>query len=277
MPLRMALLRTRTELDLFVFAMPLVSTTIKNDTWNRIRNDLQEGFSLVGSYFALHAMGVNMTKKEMKKGRNAVLKWKAEFVNNSAHHGYAGYLKTISQNTFFYRPDSVLSPFFWGGVKGRPDEKFSGYQNLAALAQGMLKQIVDLYDTLVNVNHVYDHQKSFTNYRKLSRSLRTLVHLFPSILSKTIEVRSFTCSSANVVSSFNNVTGSLEEIGYLLKAVDYYSDNKQNKKKSKAIDLANSTWLKFKKQMRLIPLEEVYACFAKNLVAGPAVAINARS
>jgi len=29
--------------------------------------------------------------------------------------------------------------------------------------------------------------------------------------------------------------------------------------------------------MRLIPLEEVYACFAKNLVAGPAVAINARS
>jgi len=67
MPLRMALLRTRTELDLFVFAMPLVSTTIKNDTWNRIRNDLQEGFSLVGSYFALHAMGVNMTKKRNEK------------------------------------------------------------------------------------------------------------------------------------------------------------------------------------------------------------------
>jgi len=270
MPVRMAILRARTELDIFVFAMPLVSTTIKNDTWSRIRNDLADGFCTVGSFLSLHTMNVNMTNKEMKKRRNAVLKWKASFVNNSNHHGYAGYLKTISQNTFFYRPDTVLSPMFWGGIKGRPDAKYTGYQNIAQLAQGILKQVIDLYDNLVNVNNIYDHEKSFTTYRKLSRSLRTTLHLFPSILSqKSLEARAFTCTSANIVTSFNNVTQSLEEIGAILKAVDYYKDNKQNKKRAKAIDLANSTWLKFKKQMRLIPLEEVYACFVKNLIFGP--------
>jgi len=67
MPVRMAILRARTELDIFVFAMPLVSTTIKNDTWSRIRNDLADGFCTVGSFLSLHTMNVNMTNKEMKK------------------------------------------------------------------------------------------------------------------------------------------------------------------------------------------------------------------
>jgi len=101
--------------DLFVFSYPSPqSTKLANDTWQKIRNDLNDGFSVITDFQNLDNMHVSYTKKEMKASRNAVLKWQSDFLTNAELYGYSNYLTRASPNTFFFSRNYRAKSIFLG-------------------------------------------------------------------------------------------------------------------------------------------------------------------
>jgi len=176
-PMRKSLLLARNGLDVFVFAYPgaenmRIGKPPKNgDVFTALRDDLDEGYTLVGDFQDLQ--NVNYTHEDYLERFNACLAWKVTFLVNIDKYGYKAYVLSASTTKLFKRKKGELSKDYWGNVTGRPNLTISGYQNVAILADGQLNNSVNIYTYITNLTDIWDdvYHTQFHDYRKLLRAI----------------------------------------------------------------------------------------------------------
>jgi len=223
--LRKALLYCRDMLDIFVYAYPnetQVGTKVK-DVWVQIRGDYNDGYTTIGDFQDLAHSGVNYTKKQLEKLRDACLQWKSGFQQNQLKYDYDVYVQKISTSELFYRDPSELSAFYWQYVDVYPEFGLSGVQNIARLENGLLQIADDNYTQLIELGEPWqDDQHQFMHdYRKLIRSITTIYGYF-NVFNNVACVTS-------TMQTFNTMYDDLGNINDEVTAYDYYVQNGQKK------------------------------------------------
>jgi len=239
--LRKALLYCRDMLDIFVYAYPnetQVGTKVK-DVWVQIRGDYNDGYTTIGDFQDLAHSGVNYTKKQLEKLRDACLQWKSGFQQNQLKYDYDVYVQKISTSELFYRDPSELSAFYWQYVDVYPEFGLSGVQNIARLENGLLQIADDNYTQLIELGEPWqDDQHQFMHdYRKLIRSITTIYGYF-NVFNNVACVTS-------TMQTFNTMYDDLGNINDEVTAYDYYVQNGQKSKAQKEKEQITQDWNSF--------------------------------
>lgn len=225
--LRQSILMLRDMVDVFAFAFPnstsssesVLSKKKKEDIWDTLRSDLNDGYTFIGNFQDLSKSGINYTQQELNDRRNSCLAWSLDFQEHNISHQYYLYTTEPSLSELFYRSDKKLSDLFWGSVTVRPRYDLSGYQNLAMLMDGLLNESRDDLPTTLSIIHPYVNHTEFHDYRKLVRGIITLSPYFPEIYSGP----GFDgCTVVDSLAILTNVYDKFGKINDEINAYDYY-------------------------------------------------------
>ncbi len=172
------------QLDLFAYAYP----SEPQDLWEKIRNDLDEGYEKFGNFKDLYdAQGIEDSDEaeydptEVETTRKKVLKWIRNW--NEKSYQYGSYLASPAL-IFYFRPKKSLSRFYWGATDLVPQHSLTGLENLASLSQALRDAAISdwkLVRKLVDPAESSEAEIAFHDFRKRIRSLARILRTFPSI------------------------------------------------------------------------------------------------
>jgi len=182
----------RNFLDVFIYAYPVVKVkssptmhSSKNDLAQVIRDDLADGFVLIGDFNDLQF--VNYTEKDRLDRLLPLLQWKASFLANDQKYQYTAFIGNVSTTSLTMRKKSDLSYEFWGSTKAEPSLSLTGIQNLALLVSGQVLSEIQRYPTVFNLTDIWKESNIgvMHDYRKLSRAGFYVYNFeFPSVIAK---------------------------------------------------------------------------------------------
>jgi len=258
--LRKGLLYVRTAIDVFVFAFPIESETEDNDTWFRIRTDLDKGYTLIGDFQDLSKMDVKYTKKELRDKRDLCLKWKLKFMENAIRYAYIRYLQRASSTVFYFRDVDELSELFWGGIPERPIEALTGFQNIALLEKGLFNESLIRYENITKIKNLYNEHTNFHEFRKLLRSVLSLIVQFPQIYKKSesLNFDKIVCTIKSTQKVLTDVVNQFGDINDILNTVDYYMKQNDEKKAIREIEKADRKWYELEIYILNMPFDKFF-------------------
>jgi len=173
-PIRKNILYTRNLLDIFVYAYP----EHPKDWWNAIRDQLDEGYEVIGYFHDLSGSEVDYTPEELEELRAPCIEWKNKFLAKATKDNYLNYLRNPSYLKLYQR-DHVPG-FFWKEAGITPNLKYSGIENIALLTENLLLNLQDRLNGLLVLGDVTirENQKYFHDFRKSCRGLIYLQDTF---------------------------------------------------------------------------------------------------
>jgi len=183
--LRDALWRLRSFLDVFWFAFSCDAST-RDDSLSALRSVLDDGYTVIGNFKDLKAMGVVYSHTELALRRSDCLDWKASFIEDDLQRNYTTYLSNFmstSSAVVSCRGRDSPSAQFWGALSedlwptaDTPlNTAASALRWLVRLQDGVtVKLIVDLASLrAMNVSDMLmsaDQHQRMHDYRKLLRT-----------------------------------------------------------------------------------------------------------
>ncbi len=186
--LRKEVLKVRDYLDIFAYAMPEAKIN-KKDAFERLRQDLDEGYAVLGSYKDLFdvqgtsAQHVDYDKHDVKKRKAALLKWRDGFL--ARQNQYVAYLSFIESSNLVKRDRDDLSSFYWGATELRPLIQLSAHDNLNLLLKDLLLHAIEewpLVRQLKNPARDPNNIEVFHDFRKRVRTLVKVTTYFPELV-----------------------------------------------------------------------------------------------
>ena len=187
--LRKEVLKVRDYLDIFAYAMPDAKIKKKTDAYERLRQDLDEGYAVLGSYKDLFdmqgtsAQQAAYDKQDVKKRREDLLKWRDQFLAREGE--YFAYLNSIDGNTLVDRDRSDLSSFYWGATELRPAAQLSAHENLNFLLRDLLLQARTEWPLVRQISNPARDPHNievFHDFRKRVRTLVKVTTYFPELV-----------------------------------------------------------------------------------------------
>lgn len=182
----------RESLDLFVYSYWY---TKKQDPWMQIRDFLDEGYELIGTYKDLYDIqNLNSpedavyNRAEVEPLRREIQNWWTRW-ERSASDVYI-YLMTPSQENLYPRSKKELSRFYWGASELIPDLSLSGEANLARLCSDLLGTAAQDWPTVQKIKNPLSSLKEenqFHDFRKRLRSVARIIRTFPRLYLGTEE------------------------------------------------------------------------------------------
>jgi len=239
--LRKSLLACRDMIDIFSFAYPN-STKVsgkKRDVWYKIREDFDQGYTLVGNFQDLNHSGIDYNQTELIHRRKACLDWKDTFSSHSSKFKYDIFILHPSTTELFYRPVTDLSAYYWEFVDIYPSFSKTGLENIALLEQKLVNLAEKNFTQLNKVEHPYDTTQHtfFHDYRKLMRSITTIQNYFNVIKN--------TACVSGALTTLNNIYDKLGNINDEVVAFDYYEQHKENSKAQSMKQKIDQNWADF--------------------------------
>lgn len=182
----------REVMDLFVYSY---WNTKKQDPWMQIRDFLDEGYELIGSYKDLYdiqnvssADQAVYDNDEVQPLRREIQNWWMRW-NLSSKNVYV-YLTTPSQDSIFERKKSDLSRFYWGASNLVPQLDLSGEENLSLLSQDLLQTTRQDWPTVKKIKNPYsslEKENQFHDFRKRLRSVARILRAYGSFYNGSEE------------------------------------------------------------------------------------------
>jgi hypothetical protein len=185
--LRKQIAVVRDHLDLFVYAYP---ATKKKDRWQKIREDLDDGYESMGGFKDLFdVQGVDdpadasYDADEVAELRADVLDWQAFVLAPDRVAAAQAYLDAPELDDLEKRDADEMPRFYWSEAGIEPDLDDSGLDNLARLQRKLIDEARDdLADTRkLDKLHKTSQQVAFHDFRKRLRSIEKVGGYFPSI------------------------------------------------------------------------------------------------
>jgi len=217
--LRKAILGARNMLDIFVLAYPNKTDNKKfADLWAKIRQDMDGGYEVIGAFQDLPHSGANYTEADVIRLREPCILWKATFLANSKKWNYFEYLRNPSLRTLYHRPS--VPGFFWKLSGVLPDLRYSGPQNIARLAQGIILVAQSKYNNLLTLQNITEskNQHHFHDFRKLTRGILAIETDFETTIFNVSNCEHFLAS----VSCMKGVYDNLGDLNDLYVKYEYY-------------------------------------------------------
>lgn len=190
--LRKRLGALREVMDLFVYSY---WNTNKQDPWMQIRDFLDEGYELIGSYKDLYdiqnlssADQAVYDNDEVQPLRREIQIWWYRW-NLSAKDVHL-YLTTPSQDSIFEREKSSLSRFYWGASDLVPQLNRTGEENLSLLSQDLLQTTLNDWPTVKKIKNPFsslEKENQFHDFRKRLRSVARILRAYGSFYSGSEE------------------------------------------------------------------------------------------
>lgn len=149
--LRKLIVALREQVDLFVYAFP-------GDLWMKVRNDLDEGYEITGTFKDLYDMQeleegevARYSETEVSKIRSKVMAWKKDW--NTKVDSYKKYLINPSTTKLYSPKKKDLSRFYWGASNVEPRLGLTGAQNLAVLCKDLLELAEKDWKSVKNIKN----------------------------------------------------------------------------------------------------------------------------
>jgi hypothetical protein len=253
---RKIMLKTRDLMDVFSPVYP--NKTGSMDMWKSIRNQLDQGYQIVGEFQDLHNAYVRYSKQQLEDYRGRVLVWK---------RGFAKFQKTYDVPTFlaaptlesFYHQESRL---FWQTLPTRAKGADPATPCLQLLGSRQLER------TLRYLKHAYPYtsvmnESAHQQYHNLRKELRSLVdefELFGSVMIPT------TYESDSAIEMLKRARKWLGDINDDWTAYSIYVDlNKYHKKQERLANRINEAWSSFKLWVEESNFEGAMQCLAQRM------------
>lgn len=182
----------REMMDLFVYSY---WKTGKQDPWLEIRDFLDQGYELVGSYKDLYDIQNLESPEQAVYDEEEVLPLRREIQNWWLRWSYSakdvhGYLTNPSQTRIYKRKKADLSRFYWGASELVPAFGNSGEENLAVLCRDLLHTALSDWPTVKKIKtpaSSLEKENQFHDFRKRLRSVARILRTFPGVYQGTEE------------------------------------------------------------------------------------------
>lgn len=246
--IRKELVRVRDLVDIFSYAypeqIPVEAEALGDDLWRVLRDDLDEGYELMGAYKDLADGQVleegeepTFEEAELVELRTPLLEWARGF--EARGELYLPYLQAASETEIHDRKNRHMSRFFWVAIDKKPKLDLSGIDNIARLdrelAEASLEELEAIND-LKNIVKEEEDEERFHDYRKLLRTVEKVATYFPEIWNGELDHTPF----LQVVADNVDLLGDIND---LLIGIDKLEDDARDQRADEVDDM----WDAFRK------------------------------
>lgn len=180
----------REVMDLFVYSY---WNTAKQDPWMEIRDFLDQGYELIGSYKDLYDIQNLESPESAVYNQDEVAPLRREIQNWWLRWTYSAkdvhlYLTTPSESHIYERKKSDLSRFYWGASELVPQLSLSGEGNLATLCHDLLQTTLNDWPEvkkIKNPSSSLEKENQFHDFRKRIRSVARILRTYGNIYRGT--------------------------------------------------------------------------------------------
>jgi len=230
--LRQAVLRVRDTIDIFVFAYPDVDQ--KDNTWQTLRESLDEGYTLIGDFQDLQHV-TNPDPKEQAKKLQKCLDWQADWEGKKKKNSWIDYIKSPKPNKL--TTPRVQFSYYWKKIQKVPKDTLNGLENIARMEYHMINFVIS---SLVNILKIPDpitlvEHEEFHDFRKMLRSITFSSTFLPtnySIYQSTFNSTKTLEYVAKIRSDFGDINDKITDYNY---AKAHSSNSKQLKELEQVI------------------------------------------
>jgi hypothetical protein len=228
------------------------------DLWDRIRDELDDGYTVVGAYKDLYDAGTQVEDadsseepeykdtKELKKRRKSVLKWKDDFEDDEGIafqlNSLLSSIRPLNQNNI--KANSKYSDFFWGGVSVKPDPQATPAENAKTLLKAQFDVVAEEHEEVLEVDDLskLKNEEIFHDHRKRIRTLVKICNLVAKFGSPICNERSLKFTAETV-----SAMGRIED---LVTAGRLQEESGSEKRADKVFAKANKEFSKLKSQWK---------------------------
>jgi len=257
--LRKAILGTRNMLDVFVYAYPNSTGSKKKDLWHTLRNELDSGYELIGTFQDLDHSNVSYSQQDVIRLRTPCIIWIKNFYKSAEKHNYRDYIRNPSCHTLYHRPS--LAGFFWKLTSVVPSLLLSGPQNIGLLLRSLLAVARTTYDRVLTLQNITDpnNQHHFHAFRKLNRGIISLENDFGHKVFVPEKCENF-AHAGDVVQEIYDEIGKLND--YYV-SYEYYESNGELDKAETAKQQAEQKWEEIVAWMKIQNVPEMFECLSQ--------------
>lgn len=178
---RKIMLKTRDLMDVFSPVYP--NKTGSMDMWKSIRNQLDQGYMIVGEFQDLHNAHVRYSQQQLEDYRVRVLDWKRDFDEFQQTHDVPTFLAAPTLESFYHQE----SRLFWQTLHTRAKGADPATPCLQLLGSKQLERALTYLRRAYPYTSVLNESvhKQFHNLRKELRSLVDEFELFGSVMIPT--------------------------------------------------------------------------------------------
>jgi len=184
--MRKIVLKFRDLLDVFEPIYPSAGDVkdADEDIWNSLRHHVSTGYSMIGDFLDYCHAHIRVKKKQVKKTRRKLLKWKANFEEWSSTTNVPAYLAAPATGS--YRHDKT-SHLFWRSVAHYPKGRDSATETLHRLGSLQLNQAITYLEQMYPSTNVMPVkvQEKYHNLRKEFRSILDEYELLGDVMFPT--------------------------------------------------------------------------------------------
>jgi hypothetical protein len=254
---RKIMLKTRDLLDVFSPVYP--NTTGSTDLWNSTRNQLDQGYMIVGEFQDLHNAHVMYSQQQLEDYRGRVLDWKRNFEEfRQTHKDVPAFLAAPTLGSFHHDE----SRLFWKTLDARATGADPATPWLQFLGSRQLER------ALRYLKHAYPYEsvlnesahKDYHSLRKELRSLTDEFELFGCVMVPT------TPETSHAIALLTRARKLLGDINDDWTAYSIYVDNSEyyseQERLAKRID---DEWASFKVWVETSDFEGAIQCLAQSM------------
>jgi hypothetical protein len=174
-------------LDTFVFVLDDKGLG-GDDSWEKLRSDLDEGYEVYGNYKDLYDTAQTtegeIDSEEKEELGELAMEWTEDYLKFESEKDVFQYLAD-TQVDFVKRKKKNLPKYLWKKTRSKPKKYLSGVDNLRLLISNLCWQgnedLKELYDVKDLTD--YESEETFHDWRKSLRNVLKLVSFFPKLNS----------------------------------------------------------------------------------------------
>jgi hypothetical protein len=254
---RKIMLKTRDLLDVFSPVYP--NNTGSTDMWKSTRNQLDQGYMVVGDFQDLHNSGVMYSQQQLEDYRGRVLDWKRDFEEfQQIHSDAAAFLAAPTLGSFRHEE----SRLFWKTLDARATGADPATASLQFLGSGQLERALRYLRHAVPFESVLN-ESAHEHYHSLRKELRSLTDEFDLFGCVMVPTTPETSYAIELARQARQLLGSINDdwtaYSIYVDNNEYYSEQERL---AKSIDDA---WASFKVWVKESDFEGAIQCLSKSM------------